>query len=133
MAELEAYIVDQLKDCLYNEIGDEIDHTIQRHAESDVYSYSPKSYKRRGLLRSGNYYYHIPNGLSLTVADQTPGNTPIGNGHAPTGTQLSEIISSGAQGNGHGKWKDAFPRPYIENAQKEIGGRVVQILKARFG
>lgn len=132
MAELESYIIDQLKDCLYNEIGNEIDRTIQRHAESDVYSYSPRSYERRGLLRSGAYYYHIPNGLSLTVVDQTPGNTPIGSGHTPTATQLSEIISTGAQGNRYGKWKDAFPRPYIENAQKEIDGMVGSILRARF-
>lgn len=134
MAELEAYIKEQLQDCLYNEIGDEIEHSIQRHIESDVYgAYSPKVYKRRGLLKSGRYFYRVPNGLSITVYDQTPGSEPSGNGYTPTGTSLSEIINFGLQGHGGGKWKKAFPRPYIKNAQEEIDRLVPEIIKRRFG
>ena len=136
MAELEAYITEQLQDCLYNEIGDEIEHAIQRHIESDVYgAYSPHRYERRGLLKSGRYFYRVPNGLSITVYDQTPGKEPFGDGYTPTGTSLSEIINYGLQGeaNGrHGRWKKAFPRPYIKNAQEEIDRLVPEIIRRRF-
>lgn len=135
LAELESYIRSQLQDCLYNEIGDEIDHVIQKHVQSDVYdAYDPLIYERRGLLKSAQYLYHIPNGLTLEVVDQTPGDTPIMPGYsAPTSTQLSEIISGGLQGNRYGKWRLAFPRPYMQNAEDEVQQKVVEILQRRFG
>lgn len=133
MAALEAYILDQVKDCLYNEIGDEAEHAIQRHIESDVYdAYSPTQYERRGLLRSGRNLDRFPNGFTLTILDNTPGNTPIGKGYRPTGTDLSEIISTGAQGHGYGRWRGAFARPYMKNAEKEVAAQVGPLIQKRF-
>lgn len=133
MGALESYILDQVKDCLYNEIADEAEHAIQRHVESDVYNaYEPSEYHRRGLLRSASNLDRYLNGFTLTIYDNTPGNTPIANGHRPTGIELSEIISTGAQGHGYGKWHNAFARPYMKNAEDEVKGMVGSILRSRF-
>lgn len=132
-ATLEAYILNELKNSLQNEIADMVDQTIKEHAISDVYGgYSPASYNRRGLLKSGGNYKHDINGFSLTVTDETPGSHPSGYGYTPSGTELSEIIETGAQGNGGGLWRDAFARPYMANAQREVDTRVIDILRSKF-
>lgn len=132
-AALEKYILAELKNTLQTEIADMVDETIKQHAISDVYgAYNPRTYNRRGLLSSGGYYKHDLNGFSLTVTDETPGNTPSGYGHAPSGTELSEIIETGAQGNGGGLWREAFARPYMENAQREVDEKVIGILQSKF-
>lgn len=132
-ASLEAYILARIKETLQNEIADMVDETIKQHAVSDVYNqYSPKTYNRRGLLSSGGNYKHDLNGFSLTVTDETPGNTPSGYGHTPSGTELSEIIETGAQGRNGGLWRDAFARPYIDNAQQEVDTKVIDILRSKF-
>lgn len=130
---MEQYILQKLKDTLATDIAGMVDQTIKQHAVFDIYgAYSPRSYKRRGLLSSGGNYRHDLNGFSLTVTDETPGNTPSGYGHTPSGTELSEIIETGAQGNGGGLWRNAFARPYIENAQREVDAKVLDILQSKF-
>ena len=132
-AAMKKHIEDELKSTLQNEIGDMVDQTIKEHAVLDVYSvYSPVAYIRRGELSSGNHYRHEINGLTLIVTDETPGNDPIASGHTPSGTELSEIIETGAQNNGFGKWLGAFPRPYMSNAQEEVLPKAVDILQAKF-
>lgn len=132
-AAMKKHIEDELKSALQNEIGDMVDQTIREHAVSDVYGvYTPSFYDRRDLLKSGDYYLHELNGFSLTVRDITPGDTPVASGHNPVGTELSEIIETGAQNNGFGKWLGAFPRPYMSNAQEEVIPKAVDILQAKF-
>lgn len=148
MAGVEQYILSQLEDCLAHEVADEAEHVIQKHIETDVYDkYNPRVYERRGLMKSGANLERYPNGLELTIYDMTPGEEPrrgswFGRredtsknvkGYKPTGIDLSSIVSTGAQGNGHGLWKRAFARPYMENAEKEVAGKVIQILKGRLG
>ena len=131
---MKSYIENILKETLAKEISDMVDETIKEHAISDVYgAYSPRSYERRNLLMTGGNYRHELSGFSLTVTDETPGNTPSGYGHTPSGTELSDIIEHGLQGNGNGGWKDAFPRPYMANAQNEVIPKAVYILQAKFG
>lgn len=133
-AAMKAHIENELKNTLENEIADTVDETIKKHAISDVYGvYDPVAYIRRGELRSGGHYRHDISGLTLVVTDETPGDTPIASGHTPSGTELSEIIETGAQGHGHGKWPAAFARPYMSNAQEEVDTRVIDILKSKFG
>lgn len=132
-AAMESYIKNELKDALNGEIADMVDQTIKEHAVSDVYNaYDQVAYIRRNYLSSGNYYRHEVSGLTLIVTDETPGNDPIASGHKPTGTELSEIIETGAQNNGFGKWLGAFPRPYMSNAQEEVIPKAVDILQAKF-
>lgn len=132
MAQVEQYILDQIKDCLYNEIADEAEHTIQRHIEMDVYdAYNPSMYERRNMMRSGKFLDRYLSGYELTILDNTPGNTPVRGGYQPSGTDLSAIISTGAQGNGRGLWKRAFARPYMENAQEDVITQVIPLLRKR--
>lgn len=136
-AAMKSYIEGQIKDALGNEIADMVDQTIREHAQSDVYDAYPQrgayADKMRNLLRAGSNYNHDISGFSLTVTDETPGNTPSGYGHTPSGTELSDIIEHGLQGNGNGGWKDAFPRPYMANAQDEVIPKAVDILQSKFG
>ena len=130
---MKTYIESELKDTLGNEIADMVDETIKKHAESDVYDvYDPHFYDRRNLLRSGDFYIHDLSGFTLTVMDVTPGDTPTGEGHNPTGKELPDIIEHGLQNNGHGKWLGAFARPYIANAQEEVDTKVIEVLKSKF-
>ena len=131
IAEVEEYLKQQMEEALANEVADMVDETVRQHAQSDVYgAYSPMSYSRRGLLAAGNYTHEV-SGLSLTVRDETPGSPPSGYGHTPSGTELSEIIETGAQGNGGGHWIDAFARPYMENAQRDVDEKVLEIIQAK--
>ena len=133
-AALKLYIETELKNTLRTEIADMVDETIKKHAISDVYNaYDPVAYIRRNNLSSGGNYRHDINGFTLIVTDETPGDEPIASGHTPSGTELSEIIETGAQGHGYGKWPNAFARPYMANAQEEVNTRVTDILKSKFG
>lgn len=129
----ESYLNKELKNILQNDIADKVDDIIKAHIKSDVYSYSPKWYSRRGLMASGGNLVHQMTGLSLLVTDETPGNTPVFPGRTPSGTDLSYIINTGLQGNRYGMWRSAFPRPYIDNAQKDVDTMVINVLQSKFG
>lgn len=132
MEEVEQYLLDQVKDCLYNEIADEAEHAVQRHIETDVYdAYDPSVYERRNVMRSGRFLDRYLNGYELTILDNTPGNTPVRGGYQPSGTDLSTIISTGAQGHGRGLWKGAFARPYMKGAQEDVVSMVGPLLRKR--
>lgn len=127
-------IVQSLEETLRNDIAPESERIFKEHIKSDVYgAYAPKVYERRGLMQSGANIRTSVDGLTMTMTDETPGNTPWGWGKTPSGTQLSEIVDKGLQGNGAGWWPNAFPRPYVENTQKEVNDMVIQVLKRKYG
>jgi hypothetical protein len=133
IAALKAHIMEELRDVVHNEIPTMVDDIIKEHINSDVYSYSPEWYTRRGMMQSGANLKHYEEDLSLLVTDETPGNTPVFPGYQPSGTDLSFIINTGAQGNKNGMWKKAFARPYIDNAQKDVDKKVIDVLRSKFG
>ena len=133
LADLEAHIKEELRNIMHNEIPNKVDEIIKQHIVSDVYSYNPDWYERRGLMQSGANLKHYEGDLSLLVTDETPGNTPVFPGRTPSGTDLSYIINTGAQGNGNGMWRKAFARPYIDNAQKDVDAMVIDVLRSKFG
>ena len=132
-AELESHLMEELRSVIHNDIPPIVDDVIKEHINSDVYSYSPEWYDRRGMMKSGENLKHYEGDLSLLVTDETPGNTPVFPGYQPSGTDLSFIINTGAQGNGNGMWRKAFARPYIDNAQKDVNAKVIDVLHSKFG
>ena len=123
-------------DAALREAAPKVKDILLSHIKSDIYdAYDPKFYERRGALESGNNIVWQVTDHTLVVKDMTPGNTPIGVGKTPAGNQLIGIIQTGAQGNGLGKWKGAFARPAVANAQDELDNSSVirDALKNRFG
>lgn len=123
-------------DAALQQAAPKVKEVLLSHIQSDIYdAYQPQKYERRGLLGSGENIVWDVTDHTLTVKDMTPGNTPIGVGRTPAGNQLIGIIQTGAQGNGLGKWKGAFARPAVANAQDEVNQSSIihDALKKRFG
>ena len=53
-AELEAHLMEELRSVIHNDIPPIVDDVIKEHINSDVYSYSPEWYDRRGMMKSGD-------------------------------------------------------------------------------
>lgn len=134
-AELEAHLMEELRSIIHNDIPSIVDDVIKEHIVSDVYGAytTPKWYDRRPLMKYGDNLKHYEGDLSLLVTDETPGNTPVFPGYQPSGTDLSFIINDGLQGNKNGMWRRAFARPYIDNAQKDVDAKVIDVLHSKFG
>lgn len=129
------FLSDDLKNFM-TELAPDVEQVLLSHIRSDIYgAYSPASYVRRNELWSGKNIQSNVSGYELTVKDMTPGNTPIAAGYTPPGNVLIGIIETGAQGHGSGKWRNAFARPAVANAQHEVGqgGLVLKKLKERYG
>lgn len=129
------FLSDDLKDFM-TELAPDVEQVLLNHIRSDIYgAYTPQSYDRRYELWDGKNIESNVSGHELTVKDMTPGSTPLAAGYTPPGNVLIGIIEEGAQGHGYGKWRKAFARPAVANAQREVGqgGLVLKKLKDRYG
>lgn len=147
LSELKRLVNKSLRDTLHSDIAPRSKEVLKEHIKTDVYdAYTPgqnsredsKSiYERRGLMKSGDYidtlFSGSSHGVTMTMLDITPGNNPWAkHDHTPQGTDLSRIINDGLQGNGHGL-VTMEPRPYIENAQRDINELVIDTLQRKYG
>lgn len=133
VADLESIIKAELEATLRDDVAPAVEQILNKHIQEDIYdAYDPVCYGRRGLLGSGEYTISVVNGLNLLVTNVTPGDTPIADGSTPTGTSLLEIIETGAQGNGSGKWRNAFARPAVARAQAEAAVEIPKIIQSKF-
>lgn len=140
LLELRAVAEADCANLLGGSIADYVKDTLLDHIGKDIYDkYTPVDggYQRRTIfgMSGGDFIVSEVNNLVLSVKDTTPGNTPIGDGYTPSGTQLMEIIETGAQGHGKGYWKNAFARPALSNARAEVekGDKIKSILKNFYG
>lgn len=141
MEELQQLIDKSIQSTLANDVAPKIEANVSEHISSDVYgAYSPKKYQRRGssggMLSADHIRTEIKNnGQTILVQDITTGNTPWSkNASAPGAGVFSKIINDGLQGGGQsrGLWRNAFPRPYIENAQQDARDITISVLSSKY-
>lgn len=101
-------------------------NVLYKHIQSDIYgAYTPKpggwvggsTYVRRNSLSKGSLVaINEPDGTITITSTAVPGN-PVGRGSISSKPgSLLQLI----EGDRHGLWRGGFPRPAVDNAQKEI-------------
>lgn len=106
-----------IDDVMQNEVAEGAKKALQRAAQSEVYSYTPQFYSRRGasggIADTANMTVDYGN-KTLTLQDDAPWQQLYG-GTRP-GERLAEALASGsARYNFH----RAGPRPFHEKAEQD--------------
>lgn len=141
MDELVSQVDDAMRTVLRRDIATGLIGNLYEHVIRDVYGgYNPKMYQRRysdggmediGYIRSE--FFHDRISSTLLVQDRFYGNKPWAKGsRVPKPGHFAEIINDGLQGAGGGLWKDAVPRPYVDNAREDAPEITMQILNSKF-
>ena len=113
-----------IESVMMNEMTNTIQAEIKAHAETDVYSYKPRFESRRkengGIIDRDNldakYEFQT---RTLTVTEEAPFQQLFG-GERPTYTSLGDVIESG---NEAFYMKRAGKRPFMQNAERDIGNK----------
>lgn len=128
--DLEKYLTGTVfKSALELETADEIEKTLQKHIQKDVYDvYTPKVYVRRegngGLIDSENIISKLVSEGTLSVTNETRPN-PYARDGATTNKDLPELVEFG---HGYKEYLYDYPsdpaffleRPFTENTVKEL-------------
>lgn len=105
-----------------SEVKEEAKKVVSKHVKSDVYSYNPKTYTRRGEFgKESNVKVDVKgkgNGFEMEVENTTKGRAGF--------AYLDEVTEYGTGGNWNGS---PPPRPFIENSSNELDVKVGESLK----
>lgn len=120
IAEFSAKLDAAIDAVMQNEVAEGAKKALHQSAQSEVYSYTPQFYSRRGaaggIADTANMNVSY-GGNTLTITDDAPWQQLWG-GKVP-GERLAEAIASGAS---RYNFHRAGPRPFHEKAEQDYGG-----------
>lgn len=115
-------IRESVGDVMRSDVTEEAKKVVSKHVKSDVYSYKPKTYTRRGEFgKESNVQVDVKgkgNGFEMEIENTTKGREGF--------AYLDEVTEYGTGGN----WNETPPaRPFMGNSSKELDNKTSEALK----